>query len=324
MNASTVSRVLNNRSGIRQEVRERVLAIATRLKYRPNLVARGLVTGRSHSLGLIISDIRNLFFAEFARGAEDAAWAAGCDLILCNSDLKPEKQMAYFRSLLNKRVDGIVMNSAAPLDAAQVEEIHAAKTPLVLLSKTAKGQRFSSVMSDNQQGGFLVGEYLVRLGHRNVASLTTSSRHPNLMARAKGFDLALKQGQHPIKPVTLTGPHTSEGGYEMMKRLLKNGSPVTAVFAANDAVAFGAARAIQESGRSIPQDISLVGFDDVPMAGQINPPLTTIHQPKYEMGVAAVEILMNQLARPGSPPEHRVFGVKLMERQSCRCISRDR
>src|SRR5580693_641278 len=135
VNISTVSRALNNGYGVNDQTREHVIAVAARLKYRPNRIARGLVTGRSHSLGLIISDIRNPFFAEVARGAEDAAYRAGHDLILCNSDLKADKQIGYFDSLLAKRVDGIVMNSVSVLSHAQQDQLWGAGVPIVLLNR---------------------------------------------------------------------------------------------------------------------------------------------------------------------------------------------
>src|ERR1035438_8175005 len=134
VNISTVSRALNNGYGVNDQTREHVIAVAARLNYRPNRVARGLVTGRSHSLALVVSDIRNPFFAEVARGAEDAARAANCDLVLCNSDLDADKQMQYVRSLLEKRVDGILMNSVAALNGAQQEQLAASGVPIVLLN----------------------------------------------------------------------------------------------------------------------------------------------------------------------------------------------
>lgn len=142
VNVSTVSRALNGEYGVHAETREMVTAVARRLGYRPNRVARGLVTGRSHTLGLVVSDIRNYFFAEVARGAEDAACRAGHDLILCNSDLDPEKQMRYVQSLLEKRVDGILMNSVSVLSRRQQEQLAAMDIAIVLLNRTAPAAPF--------------------------------------------------------------------------------------------------------------------------------------------------------------------------------------
>lgn len=319
VNMSTVSRSLNDSYGVNPETRDRVLEVARRLNYHPNRVARGLATGFSRTFGLVISDIRNPFFAELARGAEDAANAAGCDLILCNSDLNPDKQMRYVRSLIGKRVDGILMNSVASLSANEQSELSSAGIPIVLLNRAGNSQAFSTVMADNFQGGQIAAEHLVRLGHKRVAHLTGARQHGNLTERAKGFLKSCPDAH------VLYGEHTYSGGYDLTNKLLEKHPRVTAIFAANDAIAFGAIRAIIDRGLSVPDDLSIVGFDNVEFSSIIHPPLTTVHQPKYEMGEAAVEILAKSAYRAnghanGVAPEHRLLGVHLIERQSCRKV----
>ncbi len=317
VNISTVSRALNDEYGVHPETREHVVAIAKRLKYRPNRVARGLVTGRSNTLALIVSDIRNPFFAELARGAEDAARTAGCDLLLCNSDLDAGKQMEYVHSLLEKRVDGILMNSVAVLSRTQQQDLGKCPVPIVLLNRAASPKTFSTVCADNEAGGALAAEYLFRLGHRALAHITGPRHHGNLTGRVRGFLRALSTVHCP-EPEVRYGQNNFQGGYELTRELLAQPTGITALFAANDVMAFGAARAIYETGRRIPDDISLMGFDNLELSSVIQPPLTTIHQPKYEIGQAAVEILL-RLAGKNSDrtPEHRVLSVELIERQSC-------
>jgi len=324
VDVATVSRALNNAYGVHDGTREKVLAAAARLNYRPNSLAKGLATGHSSTLAMVISDIRNPFFAELARGAEDAAYKNGYDLALCNSDLNPSKQVRYVRSLLEKRVEGILMNTVARLSRAEQEELSGSGVPIVLLNRPAASIRgFSTVLADNYHGGYLVGNYLVACGHRVIGHLTGPREHGNLAERAKGFLKALEGGK--AMAVIARGHHTSQGAYEMMKKLLSRRCDLTAVFAANDAMAFGVIRAVFETGRRVPDDISVVGFDNVEVAAMIRPPLTTIHQPKYEMGWAAAEILLKQAAREsGWMPEHRLFEVKLVERESCRCLARGR
>ena len=318
VNVSTVSRALNGRAGVRREIRERVLEAAGRLNYRPNLVARGLVTGKSNAIGLFVSDIRNPFFAEIARGAEDAAYRANHDVVLCNSDLDPVKQMRYFFSLLDKRVGGIVMNSVAPLSRGERKQIASSNTLVVLLSNAPREHSFSSVTCDNERGGYLAGAHLAGLGHTVVAHLTGAVHHANLEERWRGFVKAMQRVAPGRKPVLLGGAHNSQGGFEMAQRLLKKHPEVTAIFAANDAIAFGAARALHAAGVRIPDDISLIGFDDTEQASIMHPPLTTISQPMYEIGKAGVEILIGQINRNDCVPEHRRFDVRLVERESCR------
>ena len=326
VNISTASRALNNSFGIHKDTRRHIIKVAARLNYRPNQVARGLVTGRSHSLGLVVSDIRNPFFAEIARGAEDAAFHAGCDLVLCNSDQKPEKQMRYFEWLLAKRIDGIVMNSVAPLSAAQQDQLWAAGVPIVLLNVSSAERRsptwrFSSVVADNLYGGELAAKYLIDLGHASVAHIAGPRAHGAFSDRANGFLQTFRESGLP-KPKIVYGEHTFEVAYQSAKQLLAAEPKITAVFAGNDVIAFGCMRALMEKGIRIPEDVSIIGFDNVEMAQITSPPLTTIDQPKYETGKAAVEILMNMMGKNGvSEPEHRIIGVRLIERQSCRSVS---
>jgi LacI family transcriptional regulator len=319
VNISTVSRALNDAYGVHQETRGHVLAVAAHLNYHPNRVARGLKTRRSHTLALIVSDIRNPFFAEVARGAEDAAREGGCDLVLCNSDLDPRKQMEYVASLLEKQVDGILMNSVANLSRKQQDQLAASGVPIVLLNRSAARKSFSTVCADNEAGGVMAAQYLLRLGHQNIAHLTGPRRHGSLTDRARGFLRVLK-ATNPLRRLTvLHGENSFLGGYTLAHKLLQQQPEVSAIFAANDLMAFGAIRAMLELGRRVPEDISLLGFDNVELAGVVHPPLTTIHQPKYDMGRAAVETLL-RLSRNKDKPvhEHLLLGVELIERASCR------
>jgi LacI family transcriptional regulator len=318
---ATASRALTGNYGVRAATREKVLAVAARLKYIPNKVARGLATGQSRTLGLVVSDIRNPFFSEVARGAEDAAYKAGYDLLLCNTDLNPSKQIHYFRSLLAKRVDGIIMNSVATLDRSFQEELGRCDVPVVLLNRPSGTSGLSTVTADNFEGGWIAGSYLIRLGHRVIGQLTGPSAHRNFSERSKGFLKASQAACGKVTSIVIRGDYNSQGGYEMMKELLTGHNDVTAVFACNDVVAFGAIRAVLERGLRVPDDVSIIGFDDVEMASLIRPPLTTIHQPKYEVGQAAVDILLRHAEHPNSrSPERRILGVKLIERESCRAL----
>jgi DNA-binding LacI/PurR family transcriptional regulator len=318
VNISTVSRALNNGYGVNDQTREHVIAVAARLNYRPNRIARGLVTGRSHSLGLIISDIRNPFFAEVSRGAEDAARAGSCDLVLCNSDLDANKQMQYVQSLLEKRIDGIIMNSVSVLSHEQQAQLAGSGVPIVLLNRPASNHTFSTVCADNESGGALAARYLLGLGHRKIAHLTGPRQHGNLSDRTRGFVRALQSAENPVQPVVLHGKFNFDGGTELTKKLLNEHPDVTAIFAANDVMAFGVVQAVLGRGLRIPEDLSLIGFDNIEFSVIVHPPLTTIHQPKYEMGYAAVDILLRLARDKGKQtPEHRRLGVELIERLSC-------
>lgn len=317
VDVSTVSRSLNGSYGIHRETREKVLAVAAQLNYRSAKAPRSTVTTKSRTIGLIVSDIANPYFAEVARGAEEAAASAGCEVVLCNSDFNSDKQIRYIQSLLEKRVEGILMNSIGVLDRPQQEQLAASGVPVVLLNRPRSISNFSTVTADNNEGGFLAGEHLLRLGHTQIAHLSGPRDHGNLRERARGFLRAVTA--HPgASPVFLHGEHTFRGGYDLGRMLLAKHPNVTAVFAANDVVAFGAVRAFIEAGLELPRDMSIVGFDNLELSCITNPPLTTIHQPKSEIGRAAVEIIA-AFSKTKDPhlPEHRMLGVKLIERQSC-------
>lgn len=317
VNASTASRCLSGFQGVNEGTRQRVIQVAAAMKYRPNRVARGLVTGRSHTIALLISDIRNPFFAELARGAEDAANAAGSDLILCNSDFDAEKQMKYLRSLSEKRVDGILMNSVASLRREQLRQLADLHLPIVLLNKPEIRTEFCTVCADNFEGGRLAGAHLAQLGHRKIAHITGPKHHGNLTERLGGFLAAMKSARLPA-PLVLHGQNSFSGGYDLARTVFAKHPEITAIFAGNDAMAFGVGRAAAELNLQFPRDMSLIGFDDVDLAQVVSPPLTSIHAPKYEIGQVAVETLLKIVGRGGAgPPEQRILGVKLVVRKSC-------
>jgi LacI family transcriptional regulator len=318
---ATASRSLNGNYGVHPGTRERVLEAASRLRYRPNRLARGLVTGRSQMLGLIISDIRNPFFSEVARGVEDAAYSAGCDVVLCNSDLDSQKQNYYIGSLMAKSVDGIIMNSVTALREIEQERLAESGVPVVLLNRSSGHSQFSTICADNEQGGRLAADHFWRMGHRRFAHLTGPRKHGNLSLRTKGFLQAIRE-QDPSAPVAVFhGGHTFTGGHAMALKLFREREGVTAVFAANDAVAFGVLKAAIECGVKIPDEVSLIGFDDVDFAAIVHPPLTTIHQSKYEIGQAAVNVLLRLAMGKDKSPENRVLGVELIERSSVRNLN---
>ena len=318
---ATASRSLTGANGVHPETRKRVIEVASRLNYQANRFARGLVTGRSDVIGLIISDIRNPYFAEVARGVEDAAYAAGLDVLLCNSDLDSARQMRYVNSLVQKRVEGIIMNSVANLSHEDQAFIVKSAVPIVLLNRPARGTVFSTVSADNSRGGNLAAEYLLARGHRHLAHLTGPKKHTNLSDRARGFAQAVRQFGHGAEASVLHGTHTLAGGVEMAKTLLARPGQVTAISTANDNVAFGVMKATLELGLRIPDDLSLLGFDDVEIAGLVHPSLTTIRQPKYEIGSAAMDVLLRLSSGKNVTPEHRVLGVELVERCSVGTLS---
>jgi len=319
---ATASRALSGAYGVHPETRKRVVELAAQLNYKPNRFARGLVTGRSNVAGLIVSDICNPYFAEVARGVEDAAFASGLDILLCNSDQDSTKQMRYVNSLMEKRVEGIIMSSVANLTREEQSYIAESGLPVVLIDCFVKRNSFfSTVSADNELGGELAAECLLAHGHRHIVHFSGPGKHGNLFMRASGFLRAVRQFGRGAEASVVHGAHTLAGGYEMAKKLFHKLGRITAISTANDAVAFGVIKAAIEMGVRIPKDVSLIGFDDVEVAALVHPPLTTIRQSKHEMGVAAIEILLRHSASKDHTPEHRLLGVTLVERFSVSTLS---
>ncbi len=318
---ATASRSLNDAYGVHPDTRARVLRQAEKLRYTPNRFARGLVTGRSDMIGLIVSDVRNGYFAEVARGVEDAALETGRDVMLCNSDLNAKRQMKSIASLLDKRAEAIIMNSVATLSPGEQQQIAAAGVPIVLLSRSGREAGFSTVCADNEKGGRLAAEFLLRNGHRKVIHLTGPQRHANLARRSKAFTKAMLE-QRGAEVHTIHTMHTMEGGYKAAAEVFAAHSAYTAIFTGNDSMAFGVMRAAIEAGIRIPQDLSLIGFDDIELAAISFPPLTTIRQPKYGVGRAAVDVVTELLESDKAAPRHRVMDVELVERASVAPLKR--
>jgi LacI family transcriptional regulator len=289
---ATVSRALNNKRGVRESTRQRVLDLAAQMRYTPNDIARGLVKRRTHTLGLIIPDITNPFYPGVARGIEDGAAEQGFSIFLCNTNWEREKEADYLRLLAEKRVDGIIL---APIDneVETLEKSLTGKIPIVYVSNAPVGTRHSFVVIDNVLGGFLATEHLIEAGYKSIGFIGSTEDSLTIAERLKGFRRALRKHGLPVeKNYIQLGEFKQESGYRIIERMIAVGSYPRAVFAENDLLALGVMQGIKASGLSVPDDIAVVGFDDIPFASFPEVQLTTIRQPTYEMGRKAVEILL--------------------------------
>ncbi len=316
VSTTTVSNVINNSRYVSEEKRQRVHEAIRKLNYRPNRIASSLRRRRSNTVGLIIPDIVNPYFTEVARGVEDACFEADYSAIICNSDANPNIEAHYLAMLAEKQMDGVILvNAGNPPDqppAAVVQDI-----PLVMLDRELPGMATDSILVDNALGGRLAGEFLHNLGHREFICVAGLPRAYPPWERVEGFASFLREKgcQLPERDI-LRGDFQTEGGYQAVRRRLQDGDKFTAVFAANDLMAYGAIRAIVEAGLRIPQDVSVVGFDDISLSDLYNPPLTTIRQPLLEMGKTAVRLLIERMAAPALEPRRIILPVELVPRQS--------
>ena len=318
VSVGTASQALGGSPAVREETRRRVLAVAKRLRYQPSALARGLVTRRTHTVGLLISDIANPFFIRAVRAVEDVAQENGYNVILCNTDEDPAKETQYLRVLMEKRVDGIILaTTAGSLQA--VRDVRWRRVPLVLFDRELPRVATDTVKVDSVLGGRLATEHLLGLGHRRIGIIHGPLVRSTGAERLQGYLTALKTaGIRPIPELIREGNFKQDSGYELTKALLEVSLPPTALFCTNNLMTVGALQALRERKIRIPDALSLVGYDDMEWWTLTHPPLTTVGQPVYDLGLEAMRLLLAQIGREKKRhPKRVVLKPELILRDSC-------
>jgi LacI family transcriptional regulator len=316
---ATVSRVVNGNRPVLSDVRDRVLKAIRELDYRPNYLARGLRQRNTCMIGLIIPDNSNPFYAELARAIEDAGFAAGYSVILCNSDLSEEKQQAYVDVLLSHKVDGVILIDIKGAESNALEHILAENIPAVLANIEKPVPTVDQVIVDHHQGGYLAGHYLAGLNHQRIGCITIPQPDSYQSYRIVGFRQALSEvGIELTTEDFAMGNGRYENGYEAMQELLQRRPDLTAVFVFNDLMALGAMNALHAQGIRVPEDISIIGYDNIFYASTFEPALTTIAQPIAAIGQECIARLLERIHQPEKQPVHTSLAVELIERSSCR------
>ncbi|HZS89295.1 MAG TPA: LacI family DNA-binding transcriptional regulator [Chloroflexota bacterium] len=295
---STVARVLNGdpQQRVSDEVRGRIVALAEQHGYQPNHLARALRLKRSRVIGTIIPDIANPFFAVLFRGIEDALARQDFSVILANTDDQPAREQRSLDMLRGRQVDGLILATARHHDPA-IQALAAEGVPFVLVNRHTDPLLAPAVVPDDYNGAVAAVEHLIALGHRRIAHIAGDDDISTGHKRRLGYiDALARHGLRADPDLVVTGSFREAGGDEAMRALLALPRPPTAVFAVNDLAAIGALRALHEAGLQVPRDMSLVGFNDLPMVAQTSPRLTTMHVPLRDMGVAAAERLLAVLA----------------------------
>lgn len=321
MSPGVVSRVFNAdaKLRIREETRARVLAAAEELSYTPNHAARALRRAKVGVLGLAVHDVSNPIYSEIVAGVQSAATDAGYTLMLADADALADDD-ASFRSLVGSRViDGLLLQRAGNNADAMVAKITSGRMPTILLNDRTRGA-LASVALDDETAARVATEYLIDLGHTRIGHLSVDGPRFRSEGRARGWTSAMEAaGITQVPPeLRVPGGHTIETGYAGMRRLLRVRPRPTAVFAGNALSAVGAATAIREAGLSVPGEISLLGFHDLPFAAHLTPPLTTVRLPLRAMGARAVCLLLEQL--DGGAARHEIIRTpapELLRRGSC-------
>lgn len=292
---TTVSRVINRSGYVSQETRERVLAAIQELGYVPNVLARSLRSKQTKTLGLILADITNPFWTTVSRGAEDAANKAGFNVILCNTDESEDKQEQYLNVLLQKRVDGVLLVPASSATKA-VGWVQSQGTALVVLDRRVECAQVDVVRGDSEGGAYQLVRYLLSLGHERIAALSGPADVSTSADRVAGYRRALQEAGQGVQPDWVCYGHYSQAsGYEMAQRALALTPRPTALFACNNFIAIGALRALRHAGLRVPEDVSVVSFDDLTSDLVIEPFLTVADQLAYEMGRQGTELLVERL-----------------------------
>ena len=313
---ATVSHVINNTRLVSQETRARVLAAMDALNYRPNALARSLRQGRTNTLGLVLPDSANPFFAEISRSIEDEAFKKGYSVFLCNTELDTERELFYVDVLSNKQVDVIIFVAAGD-QADSLDFLVRRNMPVVMIDRDVPNVEVDAVLTDNKLGGYLATRHLLELGHRRIACIAGPSSITPSAERIIGYRKALEEaGISYEESLIIRGDYHAQSGMEITHSILSMDPRPTAIFCLNDLMALGALRAAAEAGCSVPQDLAVVGYDDLELAHFTNPPLTTIAQPKKEVGAQAISLLVDRISRKSRPPSRLVLPPELIVRRS--------
>lgn len=312
---STVSRILNGTAVVSDDKREAVHAAIAELGFVPNPVARGLAGGRTLSVGVITQAIDSPYYGGALRGIEDALSQAGYSPLFMSGHWNADDEERCVALLRARRVDGLIVLTGR-LSDADLRSI-ARSLPVVVTGRRLVAPRLSALHFDNVAGAHMATEHLLSRGHRRIAFIGGDPRHPDAVDRRAGYRAALRAARLALEPALMVdGDFSEESGRVACARLLDSGARFSAIFAANDQMAFGAALELHRRGLKVPADVSLVGFDDVAGARYAIPPLTTVHQAVHELGRLAADAMLGLLA--GEPVQVDVPAPRLMVRESTR------
>ncbi|PAV28412.1 LacI family transcriptional regulator [Virgibacillus profundi] len=323
---TTVSRVLNqNKEGVGKETRKRVEEVIKEYNYRPNAIARSMITKNTKTIGLVIPDIRNPFFSDLARAIEDIANKMGYSVFLCNVDNQLKVLERYLWLLIEKNVDGIIFSSSdSNLNDGVQKLLKKNNIPVMFIDRGDDDSEFNGVFIDNTEAGYLATSHLIKLGHKKIGCITGPKTIWNSNHRLKGYKLAHEQvGLKIDRNLVREGSYTMKGGYDAAKVLLRENKDITSIFALNDLMAFGVYQAARELNILIPDDISVVGFDNLSYNQILTPRLTTIEQPIKKIGEVSVEYLIKQIEQALMIEDSIYLKTKLIVRDSTRAVSKD-
>lgn len=318
---STVSRVINNKGGVSRDLEDRIKSAIEKLKYKPNTVARALKAKSTKSIGLIIPSIENPVFPPLVKSIEDTAKRYGFSTILCNSDGILEEEAQYLDLLVEKQVDGIILNAIGDYHE-KFEVVKSTNTPIIVLGRRIEGFKTTCVTINNFKGAYMAVEHLIKTGMRDIAFLFGFLESSSAINdRFEGYKQALKDYKIKFnKNLVVKGNRSFEGGAFATDELLKRKIGFDAIFASNDVMAIGCIEKLLDCGYRIPDDVSVMGYDDIPMAGIFRPHLSTIRSPIKEFGVEAVKTILRIIYSKNDRLNEKNFEPELIIRESTKTV----
>lgn len=318
---STVSRVLSDYEFVKESTYNRVMKAVQQLGYVANLQARSLAGGHSRTIGLLVPNLDNSYVGTIMSGVDYELVRADYELMLYTTHRSAGKESLYVRAIANGLTEGLLL-IAPVVPATYLDMLREQNFPYVLIDQADNTENSSVVESTNWQGAYDATRYLIQLGHTRIAFITGATAVRSAGDRLRGYQAALDHCNIMFKPeLAIEGDFQQRTSYEATKRMLENiDHRPTAIFASNDLSAFGAMDAIRECDLRIPEDISIIGFDDIPQASLVYPKLTTVRQPLDQMGRVAVKLLLEQIENSSRPPQHITLPTELVIRDSCKAF----
>jgi len=318
VSASTVSHVINETRYVSDEVKQRVHAAMEALNYQPNVIARSLRTRETLTVGVVVSDVTNPFFTSIVRAIEDEVLKQGYSIILCDTDEKPEREQAYLRLLMGRRVDGLIVAPSSG-NADLLRSAIESGLPVVLLDRSIPGLTADVVLSDNESGAFDAVSYLIGMGHRRIGIIAGRLEVSTGADRMAGYVRAIRTHGIPADESLIeVAKFKRDIAYDKTMKMLNRAEPPTALFVCNNVMTAGTMAALKAAGKKVPEDISVIGFDDSEWAALMDPPLTVVAQPIVELGTRAAQMLMRRISRGRvKTPRAVVLKPELIVRDSC-------
>ncbi|AOM41826.1 ribose operon transcriptional repressor RbsR [Xenorhabdus hominickii] len=317
VSTSTVSHVINDNRYVSENVKKKVNAAIEELNYAPSALARSLKIKQTKTIGMLVTTSDNSFYFEVVRGVERNCYERGYSLILCNTEGDSKRMLRSIETLLQKRVDGLLIMCSEHQLISKEFLLRYPFVPMVTMDWSPFDVSSDVIKDNSLLGGELATNYLINRGLRKIACIAGPQDKTPARQRLAGYRKAMRDaGLEILNGYEIYGDFEFAGGLSSMQRLLQLSEPPEAVFAGNDAMAIGAYQALYQAGLSVPHDVSIIGYDDIAIAPYLTPPLTTIHQPKDELGKLAIDTLLYRIDNPESEPKQLVLTPELIERSS--------